>query len=71
MRFHLRKIGTNVALPADKDCVINGAEQIQLTNVQASEAPSQRRGASLARIFVSWICEAQLISGLCQLVMQR
>ena len=64
-------IGTNVASPADKDGVINHAEQIQLTNMQASEAPSWRRGASLASIFVNRIWEAQLITGLCQLVMRR
>ena len=34
-----------------------------------SEAPSWRQGASLASIFVSWIFKAQLITGLCQLLM--
>ena len=61
--------GTYIASPADKDGVINCAEQIQLTNMRASEAPSRRRGASLESIFVCWICEAQLITGLCQLLM--
>ena len=64
-------IGTNVASLADKDGVINCAEKIQLTNMQSSEAPSRRWGASLERIFVSWICKAQLIKGLCQLVMRH
>ena len=44
---------TNVASPADKDGVINCAEQIKLTNIRANEALSQRQGASLASIFVS------------------
>ena len=71
IRYHLLldKIGTNVASPADG--VINCAEQIQLTNVRVSEAQRRRRGASLVSIFVSWICETQLITGLCQLVMRR
>ena len=64
-------IGTYVASPADQDGVINCGEQIQLTNKRASEAPSWMRGASLASICVSWICKAQLITGLCQLVMRR
>ena len=42
------QIGTNVASPADKEGVINSAEQIQMTNRQASEAPSQRQRVSLA-----------------------
>ena len=67
----VHQTGTNVASPADEDGVINCTEQIQLTNRRASEAPSRRRGASLASIFVSWIGEAQLITGLCQLVMRR
>ena len=54
-----------------KTVPINCAEQIQLTNMRAIEAPSRRRGASLASIFISWICKAQMIPGLCQLVMQR
>ena len=45
-----REWGTNVASPADKDGVINCAEQIQLTNMGASEAPSWRRGPSLVSI---------------------
>ena len=65
------QIGTNVASSADKDGVIDCAKQVQLTNIRASEAPSRRRGASLASIFVSWICKAQMITGLCQLVMRR
>ena len=62
---------TLVASLADKDSVVICAEHIQLTNMQASEALSRRRGASLESIFVSWICRAQLITGLCQLVMRR
>ena len=49
--------GTNVASPADEEGVIDCAEQIQLTEMQASEAPSSRQGASLASIFDSWLCE--------------
>ena len=64
------EFATTVASSADKDVVINCAEQIQLTNMQASEALSRRQGASMASIFVRWICKAQLITGLCQLVMQ-
>ena len=41
------QIGPNVASPADKEGVINCAKQIQLTNMQTSEAPSRRRRASL------------------------
>ena len=73
IRYHrlLDETGTYVASPADKDGVHNCVEQIQLTNVRASEAPRRRRGASLVSIFVSWICETELIAGLCQLVMRR
>ena len=55
-------IGTNVASPADKDGVINCAEQIQLTNMLASKAPRLRLRDLLAQIFVSLICLAQLIT---------
>ena len=68
-RIPPQKFVTNIASTVDKDTVINCAEQIQLTNMQTSEAPSRRRGVLLASIFVSWICEAQSITGLCQLVM--
>ena len=54
--------------PADEDGVINHAEQ---KNIRANEAPSRRQGVSLASIFFSWICKAQLITGLCQLVKGR
>ena len=60
----LAQIGTNVASPADKDGVIDCVEQIQLTNMRASEAPSRRQGTTLASIFIRWIFKAQLITGL-------
>ena len=44
----------NVALPANKDGVIGCAKQIRLTEMQASEAPSRRRGASLASMSVKY-----------------
>ena len=66
----LLETGTNVASTADKYGVINCAEQTQVTNIRASEAQSRRRGASLASIFVGWICKAQLITSLFQLVMR-
>ena len=56
------EISTNVANPINKDDINGDAEEIQLTNMQASEAPRRWRGASLASIFVSWICKAQLIT---------
>ena len=58
--------GTNVANPIDKDNIIGNAEQIQLTNMQASGAPSWRQGAPLASISVSWICKESPIIGLFQ-----
>ena len=39
--------GTNVANPIDKDDIIGHAKQIQLTNIEAGGAPSQRQGAPL------------------------
>ena len=62
---------TNVAGPGDEDNINDRSEQIQLTNMQASGAPRQSRGAPLATIFVSWICQEQLIIDLCHLVLQR
>ena len=64
--MHGAVIGTNVANPTDKDDIIGDSEQIQLTIMRASEALSRRRGNSLVRIFVSWICEELLITGLFQ-----
>ena len=55
-------------ITADKDGVIKRAEQIQ--SIQAGESPSRRRRASLASLFVSWICKAQLTTCLCQLVVR-
>ena len=43
-------------------------EQVQMAQMQASEAPSHRPEASLARISFSRICEGQSIICLCQLV---
>ena len=65
------RFGTNVANPIAEDDIIGDAEQIQLTNMRASGAPSRRRGVSLASIFVSWICEESPIIGLCQWDLQR
>ena len=65
-RASIEEIGTNVANLNDKDKIIGNSEQMQLTNMRASGAPSQRRGDPLASIFVSWICEELLIIGLCQ-----
>ena len=61
-----RMFGTNVANLTDEDDIIGDSEKIQLTNMRASGAPSRRRGASLASIFVSWICKESPIIGLCQ-----
>ena len=60
------QFGTKVANPIDEDNIIGDAEQIQLTNMRASGAPSRRQGAPLASIFVSWICEESPIIGLHQ-----
>ena len=60
------KFGTNVANPIDEDNINGDAEQIQLTNVRASGAPSRRQGAPLASLFASWICEESPIIDLCQ-----
>ena len=46
--------GTNVSNPIDEDDIIGDAEQIQLTNMQASGAPSRRQGAPLAPTIV-WL----------------
>ena len=56
--------GKNVENPIDEDDIIGDAEQIQLTNMPASGAPSGRRGAPLASIFFSLICEVSPIIGL-------
>ena len=64
-------IGTNVANPIDKDDTIVDAENIQLRNMRASRAQSCRRGAPLACIFVSWICDESPIKGLCQQDLQH
>ena len=61
-------IGTSVSSLADKDGVVDCAEQIQLTEIQASEASSRRRGALLAIISVSRICKKLSLTGLGQLV---
>ena len=57
------QIGTNVANLTDKDDIISDSEQIQVINVQASGALSGRRGAPLACMNVSWICEESPIIG--------
>ena len=51
----LRQIGTNVANPIDKDDIIGKAEQIQLTNMQASGAPIYGVGRT-----ITVICAGQI-----------
>ena len=45
--LHPEDIGTNVANPIDKDDIIGDAEQIQLTNMQASAVELRARGEEL------------------------
>ena len=64
------QIRTNVASPADKDGMFDCAEQVRLTEMQASGTLSRRRGTPLASISVSQICERLSIICLPQLVMR-
>ena len=65
------EISTNLANPINKDDINGDAEEIQLTNMQASAVqwsskPEARSSTSLASIFLGLICEELPIIGLCR-----